>query len=170
MCEPNQKPTESELEGSLSIAVGSDHPGYEVKQAVVAVLKQLGHRVTDMGTGSPERCDYPDYAERVAVAVSNGEADRGVLICGTGIGMSIVANKFPGVRAAVVWDRYSTEVSRSHNDANVLCLGARTNTPPTILDLVTYWLTIAYEGGRHDRRVEKIADIEARNFGASGHD
>ena len=170
MCEPNQKPTESELDESLSIAIGSDHPGYEAKAAVVAVLEQLGHRVTDMGTDSAERCDYPDYAERVAVAVSNGEADRGVLICGTGIGMSIVANKFPGVRAAVVWDRYSTEVSRSHNDANVLCLGARTNTPQTILDLVTHWLTVPYEGGRHARRVEKILDIEARNFGASGHD
>ena len=169
MCEPDQRPTEPEPGESLRIAVGSDHPGYEVKQAVVAVLEQLGHRVTDMGTDSAERCDYPDYAERVANAVSAGEADRGVLICGTGIGMSIAANKIPGVRAAVVWDRYSTEVSRSHNDANVLCLGARTNTPQTILDLVTYWLTVPHEGGRHARRISKIQDIEARNFGASEH-
>lgn len=145
--------------------MGSDHPGYEVKRALVAVLEQLGHRVTDMGTDSAEPCDYPDYGERVAVAVSAGEADRGVLICGSGIGMSIVANKFPGVRAAVVWDRYSTEVSRSHNDANVLCLGARTLSPQELVDLVRYWLTVAFEGGRHVRRLEKIRCIEERTFG-----
>jgi len=144
--------------------VGSDHPGYEVKCALMAALEGLGHRVTDVGTDSPERCDYPDYAERVAAAVSAGEADRGVLVCGTGIGMSIVANKFPGVRAAVVWDRYSTEVSRSHNDANVLCLGARVLSPAELVELVGYWLTVEFEGGRHVRRVDKIRSIEERNF------
>ena len=144
--------------------VASDHPGYEVKSAVLALLKEMGHRVTDMGTDSPESCDYPDYAERVAVAVSAGEADRGVLICGTGIGMSIVANKFPGVRAAVAWDRYTAEVSRSHNDANVLCLGARTLSPEKMLELVRYWFGVGFEGGRHVRRIEKIHAIEAQNF------
>ncbi len=167
MCEPDQEPTEPQPEGPLRIAVGSDHPGYEVKGAVVALLQQLGHRVADMGTDSPERCDYPDYGERVAAAVSAGEADRGVLICGTGIGMSIVANKFPGVRAAVVWDRYSTEVSRSHNDANVLCLGARTLAPEVLLDLLRYWLTMSFDGGRHTPRLRKVQDIEARNFGGA---
>ncbi len=167
MCEPDQEPTEPQPQIPLKVAVGSDHPGYEVKGAVVARLQQLGHRVTDMGTDSPEPCDYPDYGERVAAAVSAGEADRGVLICGTGIGMSIVANKFPGVRAAVVWDRYSTEVARSHNDANVLCLGARTLAPEVLLDLLRYWLTVSFDGGRHTPRLRKVQDIEARNFGGA---
>jgi len=128
------------------------------------MLRRAGHRVTDMGTESPESCDYPDYAERVAAAVSAGEADRGVLICGTGIGMEMAANKFPGVRAAVVWDRYTAEVSRSHNDANILTLGGRTLPLPTILELVRYWLTVPFGGGRHARRVCKIAAIEERTF------
>jgi ribose 5-phosphate isomerase B len=144
--------------------VASDHPGYEVKRAVLALLKEMGHRATDMGTDSPESCDYPDYAERVAAAVSAGEADRGVLICGTGIGMSIVANKFPGVRAAVTWDDYTTEVSRSHNDANVLCLGARSLSPRKLLKLIRYWFEVGFEGGRHVPRIEKIHAIEALNF------
>jgi ribose 5-phosphate isomerase B len=120
-----------------------------------------------MGTDSPESCDYPDYAERVAAAVSAGEADRGVLICATGIGMDIVANKFPGVRAAVVWDRTTTEVSRTHNDANILCLGARVLPAQELLDLVRHWLTIAFTGGRHLRRVEKIRAIEQRTMGSA---
>jgi len=144
--------------------VAGDHPGYEVKTAGVARVEQMGHRVTDMGTDSPESCDYPDYAERVAAAVSAGEADRGVLVCGTGIGMGIAANKFPGVRAAVVWDRASAEVSRTHNDANVLCLGARNLSPQKLLELVRYWFGVDFQGGRHARRVEKVRAIEARNF------
>lgn len=126
------------------------------------MLREAGYRVTDMGSESGESCDYPDYAERVAAAVSAAEVDRGVLICGTGIGMAIAANKYPGVRAAVVWDRFSAEVSRSHNDANILSLGARTLSLQNILDLIRYWLTVPFEGGRHARRVGKIADIEKR--------
>jgi len=148
--------------------VGTDHAGYEVKQAVVAMLRQAGHRVTDMGADSAESSDYPDYAERVAAAVSAGEADRGVLLCGSGIGMDIAANKFRGVRAAVVWDRATTEVSRSHNDANVICLGARVLSPQALLDLIRYWLTVPFAGGRHARRVDKIRRIERRNLGG-GH-
>jgi len=130
----------------------------------MAMLGAAGHRVTDMGTDSAESCDYPDYAERVAAAVSAGEADRGVLLCATGIGMDIAANKFPRVRAAVVWDRVTTEVSRTHNDANILCLGARVLPLPVLLDLVRHWLTVPFTGGRHLRRVEKIRQIEQRTM------
>ena len=147
--------------------MGADHAGYQVKGALVAMLRRAGYRVTDMGTDSAETCDYPDYAERVASAVSAGAADRGVLICGTGIGMEIVANKFPGVRAAVVWDRTTAEVSRTHNDANVLCLGARVLGPQRLLELVRLWLRVPFAGGRHTRRVAKIEEIERRNFGGA---
>jgi ribose 5-phosphate isomerase B len=168
MREPDTKPTEATPEKPLGIAVAADHAGYEAKQAVVAMLRAAGHRVTDMGTDSPESCDYPDYAERVAAAVSAGEAERGVLICATGIGMDVAANKFPGVRAAVVWDRATTEVSRTHNDANVLCLGARVLPAQELLDLVRHWLSISFTGGRHQRRVDKIAAIERRTMRGGG--
>lgn len=164
MCAPDTDTTEAEPAPPLGIAVGADHAGYEAKQAVVAMLGAAGHRVTDMGTDSAESCDYPDYAERVAAAVSAGEADRGVLLCATGIGMDIAANKFPRVRAAVVWDRVTTEVSRTHNDANILCLGARVLPLPVLLDLVRHWLTVPFTGGRHRRRVEKIRQIEQRTM------
>jgi ribose 5-phosphate isomerase B len=164
MREPDTDATQATPEKPFGIAVGADHAGYEAKQAVVAMLRAAGHRVTDMGTDSPESCDYPDYAERVAAAVSAGEAERGVLICATGIGMDIAANKFPGVRAAVVWDWTTTEVSRTHNDANVLCLGARVLPAQELLDLVRHWLTVPFTGGRHLRRLEKITAIEQRTM------
>jgi ribose 5-phosphate isomerase B len=164
MREPDTDPTEATPQKPVAVAVGADHAGYEAKQAVVAMLRAAGHRVTDMGTDSPASCDYPDYAERVAAVVSAGEADRGVLICATGIGMDVAANKFPGVRAAVVWDRATSELSRTHNDANVICLGARVLPLEELLDLVRYWLTAPFAGGRHQRRVDKITAIEQRTM------
>lgn len=170
MCQPDTQSIEPQPEASLRVAVGADHAGYEVKEALVAMLRRAGYRVTDMGTDSARSCDYPDYAERVASAVSAGTVDRGVLLCGTGIGMEIAANKFPGVRAAVVWDHTTAEVSRTHNDANVVCLGARLLSPQTVLELVRLWLGVPFAGGRHARRVAKIEEIERRNFrGADGH-
>lgn len=140
--------------------VGSDHGGLEVKEAVIALLKERGAEVIDAGTDSPASVDYPDFGVKVAGMVSRGEADQGVLVCGTGIGMSIVANKFPGVRAALVTDKFMARMSREHNNANVLVLGGRIVDVPTAECLVTAWLDAAFEGGRHQGRLDKIAALE----------
>lgn len=142
------------------LVIASDHGGIELKEAVKQVLSGRGLGTDDLGTISPESVDYPDFGERVARAVSSGEAKRGILICGTGIGMSIVANKFPGVRAALVTDAFTAQMSREHNDANVLVLGGRVLDVQEACRLVEIWLDTPFEGGRHQRRLDKIAEIE----------
>ncbi|HUY35563.1 MAG TPA: ribose 5-phosphate isomerase B [Pirellulales bacterium] len=144
----------------MRIAIGSDHRGFGVKQKVIELLQRLSQDVFDAGTHGTESVDYPDVAGVVAGQVSRGEADRGILICGTGIGMSIAANKFPGVRAAPCHDDLSAEMSRRHNDLNVLCLSADMLGEKLIDRMVEMWLKTEFEGGRHARRVEKIQHLE----------
>jgi ribose 5-phosphate isomerase B len=144
----------------MRVAVGSDHRGVHVKAKVVELLARLGHSAEDVGTSTVESCDYPDVAALVARKVSEGAADRGILICGTGLGMCIAANKFAGVRAAPCHDDLTAELSRRHNDLNVLCLSADLLGERLIDRMVEIWLTTPFEGGRHARRVEKIATLE----------
>jgi ribose 5-phosphate isomerase B len=149
----------------MRIALGSDHRGFETKKRVAALLQKMGHEVLDLGPASSESVDYPDYAFEVARAVSEGRVDRGILACGTGIGMCIAANKVPGVRAAPCHDTVTAEMSRRHNDANVLCLSADMLGEELIDNMVKIWLECAFEGGRHARRVEKIAKFEVQARG-----
>jgi ribose 5-phosphate isomerase B len=144
----------------MQIAIGSDHRGYGMKLKLAEVLTGLGHTVSDEGTHSTESCDYPDISSAVARKVSSGEADRGVLICGTGIGMAITANKFAGVRATTCHDEITAEICRRHNDVNVLCLPGDLLGESRLDNLLKVWLETAFEEGRHARRLEKIADIE----------
>lgn len=150
----------------MTFIVGSDHGGVDVKSAVIALLKQRGARVIDAGTDGSASVDYPDFGAKVAGMVSRGEADQGVLVCGTGIGMSIVANKFPGVRAALVTDEFMARMAREHNNANILVLGGRVVDIPMAERLVTAWLDASFEGGRHQGRLDKIALLE-RETGAA---
>jgi ribose 5-phosphate isomerase B len=145
----------------MKIAIGSDHRGFEVKQRIIPVLQHLGHEIMDVGTTSRESVDYPDFAFAVAQAVRTGQVERGILICGTGIGMCIAANKVPGVRAAPCHDSITAEMSRRHNDANVLCLSADLLGGDLIDRMVRIWLETPFESGRHARRVEKILRFEA---------
>ena len=145
----------------MKIAVGSDHRGFHVKENLVQLLKRLGHEVVDCGTHDATSVDYPDIACIVARQVSNRDVERGILICGTGIGMCIAANKVPGVRAAPCHDSITAEMSRRHNDANVLCLSADLLDKELIDRMVKIWLETDFEGGRHARRVEKIVRFEA---------
>jgi ribose 5-phosphate isomerase B len=142
------------------VAIGADHAGVSLKETVKAWLVARGVEVRDFGTHSTQSVDYPDYAAVVAAAVSAGAADRGVLVCGTGIGMAIAANKIAGVRAAPCSDLESARLSRQHNDANVLTLGARATGADLALSIVQVWLETAFDGGRHVRRIEKIAGLE----------
>ena len=144
----------------MKIAIGADHAGVSAKEEIKNVIRALGHQVVDLGTTSEVSVDYPDYAEKVARAVVAGEADRGVLICGTGIGMSIAANKVAGIRAALVTDEKTAELSRAHNDANIFCAGARTLPVLKIAEALKVWLATPWEGGRHQRRIEKIGRME----------
>ncbi|RJQ08959.1 MAG: ribose 5-phosphate isomerase B [Bacillota bacterium] len=145
----------------MRIAVGADHAGYQMKDELAAYLVDQGHDVQDFGTFSADSVDYPDVALRVARAVALGEADRGLIVCGTGIGTSIVANKVRGVRAALCHDTFSARMARQHNDSNVLCLGARVIGPALALEILTAWLGAGFEaGGRHERRVRRIAELE----------
>jgi ribose 5-phosphate isomerase B len=144
----------------MRITIGSDHRGVVVKSKVLDLLGRLGHEVNDAGTDSVESVDYPDIAADVAKQVSCGKADRGILICGTGIGMCIAANKFPGVRAAPCHDDLTAEMSRRHNDLNVLCLSADMLGEKLIDRMVEIWLSTEFEGGRHQRRVEKIGALD----------
>lgn len=144
----------------MRIAIGSDHRGYEVKRRIQTLLQQLGHEVSDVGPAGSECVDYPDYAFLVAESVSLRRADRGILICGTGIGMCIAANKVSGVRAAPCHDSITAEMSRRHNDANVLCLSADLLGEELIDRMVRIFLETEFEGGRHGRRVEKITRYE----------
>lgn len=144
----------------MKIAVGSDHRGFQVKARILAQVADLGHDSLDYGPPTPESVDYPDVGARVAQALSNGEIDRGILICGTGIGMCIVANKFPGVRAASCHDDLTAEMSRRHNNANVLCLSADLLGERLVNRMVQLWLSTEFEGGRHARRLDKITQYE----------
>ncbi len=144
----------------MRIWIGGDHAGFELKERVKTLLEQRQHAVTDMGSSIGESVDYPDYAAAVAQAVSSGEADRGVLVCGTGIGMSIAANKFAKVRAAVCHDVETARLSRQHNNANVLAIGSRVLDPELALAIVQEWINTTFEGGRHARRLQKITALE----------
>ncbi len=150
----------------MKIALGADHAGYELKDRIKQHLEQHGIAVCDEGTASPESVDYPDYARAVAHDVSERHADLGILVCGSGIGMAIAANKVDGIRAANVSSEYEAQMSREHNNANVLALGARILQPEEALRIVDKWLATPFAGGRHERRVEKIAAIEKEEAAA----
>jgi ribose 5-phosphate isomerase B len=145
----------------MHIAIGSDHRGVQVKSKLIIALENLKHVVEDCGTQGEDSVDYPDFAKEVCRRIAEQQADRGILICGTGIGMSITANKFAGVRAASCYDEVMAEMSRRHNDVNVLCLPGDLIGNRPVVDLVRVWLDTAFEGGRHERRLQKIAEIEA---------
>lgn len=144
----------------MRIFLGADHAGYELKEHVEALLAAMGHDVTDVGTDGTDSVDYPDYAEKVARAVAAGDADVGVLVCGTGLGMAVAANKVPGVRAIQASDPEMARMARLHNDANVLTLPGRYIGPERAAEVVRTFLETPFEGGRHQRRVEKIEAIE----------
>jgi ribose 5-phosphate isomerase B len=147
----------------MKLAIGADHGGYILKKEIVEFLAKIKDiEVTDHGTNGPESVDYPDFGKKVAEAVSTGVADRGILICGTGIGMSIVANRFPKVRAALCHDNFTARMSRLHNDANILCLGERVIGRGVAIDLVKTWIETGFEGSRHIRRLEKIEQITSK--------
>jgi ribose 5-phosphate isomerase B len=142
------------------IALGADHAGYTLKEKLKTWLAADGHRIIDHGTHSTDSVDYPDYAAAVAESVRAGEAERGVLVCGSGIGMAMAANKVAGVRAAVAADADVARLARQHNDANVLALGARLTAPVHALAIVQAWLATPFEGGRHARRVDKLTQLD----------
>ncbi len=144
------------------VAVGADHAGFPLKEDLKAYLKEQGYEVRDVGTDSVGSVDYPDFAVRVAEAVASGEAPWGLLICGTGIGMAITANKVPGVRAACCADPFSARMARAHNDANILTMGGRVVGPGLAREIVKAWLESRFEGGRHARRTAKIEALEER--------
>ena len=148
----------------MKIAIGCDHRGYSVKQRIVAQISDRGHEMLDFGTDSTKPCDYPDFALPVARAVACGQADRGILVDGSGIGMSITANKVPGIRAAICHDELTAEISRRHNDANILCFAADLLGDELIRRIVDAWLLTPFEEGRHSRRLEKLADLERQLF------
>lgn len=146
----------------MKIALGSDHAGFELKEEVKKLLAEEGIVYHDFGTFSPEPVDYPDIALPVAEAVKKGEYTRGILLCGTGIGVSIAANKVPGIRAALCHDTFTARTSREHNDANLLVLGGRIVGPGLAREIVKTWLKAEFTGGRHARRLQKIAEIELK--------
>ncbi len=148
----------------MLIAIGSDHAGLEMKTEIISVLKELGHEYVDYGTDTPESVDYPDFGEKVALAVSKKKVDRGILICGTGIGMSIVANKFPNIRASLCNELFSAKMSRLHNDANILVLGGRIIGKDLAKEIVKTWITTPFEEGRHLNRIKKINLIESKRL------
>ncbi len=143
----------------MRIAIGCDHRGLELKQTVIKLITEAGHSYKDFGCYTTEPVDYPDIARKVAEAVSNGDFERGILICSTGIGMSIAANKVKGIRAALCYDAFSACRARQHNDANILCLGAEEGQE-RVPEIVNAFLTCEFEGGRHQRRVDKIRAME----------
>jgi ribose 5-phosphate isomerase B len=148
----------------MKIAIGADHAGYRLKREIVPLLKELGHEVEDFGCDCEQSVDYPDYALPVCERVAKGEADRGILICGTGIGMSIAANKVPGIRCALVHDVFSAKATREHNDSNVLAMGERVIGPGLAQEIVRVWLETPFSRNeRHLNRVNKVMAIERRN-------
>lgn len=144
----------------MTIAIGSDHGGVDLKNFLVKVLRSKGASVVDLGTDGPDSVDYPDFGRLVAAKVAKGEADRGVLICTNGIGMSILANKFPGVRAALVYDLDAARMSREHNNSNILVLGGGVTETGLAEKILEVWLETPFAGGRHQRRLDKIAQVE----------
>jgi ribose 5-phosphate isomerase B len=142
------------------LIVASDHGGLELKERIKSYLGKRGIEVRDLGTDNGDSVDYPDFGVKVGQAVARGEAEKGILICGTGIGMSIVANKFPGVRAALTWDEFTARMAKEHNNANVLVLGGRTLDGDEACKMVGTWLDAEFEGGRHQKRLDKISQIE----------
>ncbi len=147
----------------MEISIGCDHAGFDLKEKVKRLLEETSHEVSDEGAFSEESVDYPDFAARVARAVSEGTVEKGILICGTGIGMSIVANKFEGVRAALCHNLETAQMSRLHNDSNVLALGSRVLEPEVALNIVREWLQTDFDGGRHQRRLDKIKGLENKD-------
>lgn len=149
----------------MKIAVGCDHAGFPLKNTVIEVVRQLGHEVIDCGTNSTERVDYPDFAQKAAVCVAHGQADRGILICGSGVGVCITANKIKGIRACVCHDAYSAQQAVEHDALNILCLGARIIGPAIAEELVKRFLNASFlVGTRHEDRIHKVKNIEEANF------
>ena len=146
----------------MKIAVAADHGGLKLKNRIKEYLLEKGHEIYDFGTNSTESCDYPDFALPAAEAVASGKCDRGIIVCSTGIGVSMVANKVPGVRCALCHEKYSAEFTRRHNDANVLAMGEKVVEAECALELVDIFLKTEFEGGRHQRRVDKITAIEKK--------
>ena len=140
----------------MKIAIASDHGGFELKEKIYNYLLNKGYDISNFGTDTAESCDYPIYAKKVCNAILNDNFERGILICGTGIGMSITANRFKGIRAACLSDKYSAEMTRKHNNSNVLCFGARVIDENLAREIVDIWLNTEYEAGRHQKRVEMI--------------
>jgi ribose 5-phosphate isomerase B len=138
----------------LKVAIGCDHGGLDLKDTVKSVLIELGHEIDDQGCNSSESVDYPNFANAVSSLVKDGKCERGILICGTGIGMSMAANRIPGIRAALCHEMFSARMSREHNDANILCLGARVIGQGLAAEIVRTWMTTDFAGGRHQRRIE----------------
>lgn len=149
----------------MKIAIAADHGGFELKDSTVEYIKSLGNEVMDLGTNSADSVDYPDYAKKVCEEIQQGNSDLGILICGTGIGMSLAANKFEGIRAACVSDVYSAKMCRNHNNANVLCIGARVIGDEVAKLIIKTFLENEFEAGRHQRRVDKIMAFEKENKG-----
>ena len=147
----------------MKIGIGNDHSALELKAEIIELLKERGHEVVDYGTNSPESCDYHVYGEKVGRAVASGEVERGILICGTGLGISLAANKVKGVRAAVCSEPFTAKMSRAHNNCNILAFGARVVGAELAKMIVETWLDTEFEGGRHQRRVDMLMDIENRN-------
>jgi ribose 5-phosphate isomerase B len=156
--------SKNSLDRSMQIGLACDHGGFELKEELKALLKSRGAEPIDMGTFNKDAVDYPDFGILVAEKISRGELEKGILICGTGIGMSIVANKFPGVRAALVNDLYSSRFSREHTDANILVIGGRIVGKDLAKEIVKVWLDTPFAGGRHKRRLEKIEILEREKF------
>lgn len=148
----------------MKIAIGSDHGGLELKKEIVAYLEAVGHTVEDFGTKTTDSCDYPVYGQIVAENVASGSYDKGILICGTGQGIALAANKVKGIRAVVCSDTFSAEMTRAHNDANILSLGERVVGKGLALKIVETWLNTAFEGGRHETRVNLIKALEDKNY------
>ncbi len=148
---------------SQKVAIGADHRGFPIKETLKTFLQSTGHNIKDVGTLSADSVDYPEFAEKVARSVSTRESSRGILICGSGIGMSITANKFPGVRAALCHDMHTAKMSRRHNDANVLVIG-ETIGAERAREMLKVWFETPFEGGRHQKRIDLIGEIEKKNF------
>lgn len=146
----------------MKIAIGCDHAGYQLKNEIISHLKDKGVECNDFGTYSEESCDYPEFALKVAESVANGEFKFGILVCGTGIGIGIAANKVPGIRAALCSDTFSAHATREHNNANILTMGARVVGPGLALDIVDTFLSTDFIGGKHQRRIDLITDIEKK--------
>jgi ribose 5-phosphate isomerase B len=149
------------------IAIAADHAGYEDKEKVKKMLDEMGVAYDDLGTDSTVSVDYPDFAKKVAEGVADGDYDQGLLVCGSGTGMAIAANKVPGIRAAVAWNEDIARLAREHNDANVLSLAARFTPPEEIKKILAAWFAAKFEGGRHERRVEKIEALEKEELSKS---